>query len=179
MNKISSNSKKNIYDNEILRALLKDPTKSLRIIAKELKSYRQKIWRKKNKLEEDKVIWGYTAIVDEEKIGHVLFLMFIKMKPMTKEIADTLKNRLIKQVQKRQNVRLITVLFVNGEYDWIVEFSAPDHTTARRYYDSVRQAYDKYLIDKPLVVDVNFCPVREGKINPNIDKLYDLIPIKM
>lgn len=43
----SSKGNKNIYKNEILHALLKDPTKSSRTIAKELKSYRQKIWREK------------------------------------------------------------------------------------------------------------------------------------
>ena len=39
MDKKSLNGNKNTYDNEILHALLKDPTKSLRIIARELKSY--------------------------------------------------------------------------------------------------------------------------------------------
>ncbi len=54
--------------------------------------------------------------------------------------------------------------------------SAPNHATARRYYDSLRVAYGEFLLEKPAIVDVNFALVREGKINPELMKLYEFVP---
>jgi len=39
---------------------------------------RQKIWRIIKKLEEDKTIWGYAAIVNEEKQGLKSYIILIK-----------------------------------------------------------------------------------------------------
>ena len=166
-------------EKSVLSHLIKDPTRSAREIAKELKSYRQKVWREKTRFEEEKVIWGYTAIVNEEKMNHVLYLILLKTKPMSKEFADILiMRKLLQREPEKQNVRLINVLYVNGEYDWIIMFSAPDHAIARRYYDSVRIDYEKLLIEKPVIIDVNFSIIREGKINPEIKRIYEFIPVR-
>ncbi|UCE73623.1 MAG: hypothetical protein JSV56_11440 [Methanomassiliicoccales archaeon] len=174
-NKTSISNKK-VYNNEILHALLEDPTKSLRIIAKELKSYRQKIWREKKKLEEEHVIWGYTAVIDEGKLNHVSYVMLLKMKPMTKELVDLMLGRLYRKEQEKQNVRLQDLWIVNGEYDWVLRFSAQNHPIARRYYETIRSLYDEYLLEKPVMIDVNFCLVAEGKVNPELEKLREFIP---
>ncbi len=176
MIKKTSNSNNKGYNNKILNALLDDPTKSLRIIAKELKSYRQKIWREKKKLEEGHVIWGYTAVIDEGKLNHVSYVMLLKMKPMNKDMADIMLKRLYRKEQEKQNVRLQDLWIVNGEFDWILRFSAPDHATARKYYDTIRTVYDGYLLEKPVIVDINFCLVAEGKTNPELEKLREFIP---
>jgi hypothetical protein len=36
--------------------------------------------------------------------------------------------------------------------------------------------YDEYLIEKPVMVDVNLCLIAEGKRNPEIEKLREFIP---
>lgn len=176
MKNIDTNGNKNPFNNEILKNLLDDPTLSLRLIAKKLGSYRQKVWRMKKKLEDEKVIWGYTAIVDESKLGHVINLVLMKMKPMTNDLVDLMTRRIKGRVQERQSVRLIDVIYVNGEYDFIVVFSAPSHAASRRYYDSLRLEYDSYLLEKPVMMDVNLYPIREGKVNPDINDLYDFCP---
>ena len=84
--------------------------------------------------------------------------------------------RILKPEPEKQDIRLINVLFVNGEYDWLIMFSASDHVTARRYYDSLRVAYDKFLLEKPTIVDMNFALVREGKTNPKVMKLHEFVP---
>ena len=82
MVKKNSIGNKRCDEDEILESLLKDPTKSIREIAKELNSYRQKIWRKRKKLENENIIWGYTAVVDESRMNHVMYLVLLKLKPM-------------------------------------------------------------------------------------------------
>jgi DNA-binding Lrp family transcriptional regulator len=163
--------------NDVLDCLIEDPTRSSSEIAKKLGSYRQKVWREKNQLERENIIWGYTAIVDENKLNRVLYIILLKLKPMSRDLADLMTMRISRHMPEQQNVRLLNVLYVNGEYDLMIKFSAPDHTTARRYYDSIRLAYEHSLLEKPVIVDVNFSLVREGKINPELKNLYEFIPI--
>lgn len=174
MNENESKGKKKYWN--VLNFLLEDPTKSARDISKKMSCYRQMVWRKKKELEDDNVIWGYTAVIDESKMNHVVYIMLIKSKPMSRGLADLLIRRITRDEPRKQNVRVINMLYVNGDYDWVLRFSAPDHATARRYYDTIRLLYDEYLLEKPVMIDVNFVLVSEGKSNPEIEKLYDFIP---
>jgi DNA-binding Lrp family transcriptional regulator len=159
----------------LIEALLDDPTRSMREIAKNLHSYRQTLWRKKKQFEEENLIWGYTAVIDEAKQGKVTFLVLMKMKPMIEDLAETIVKRIKGNEPAKKNIRLIDAFQVNGEYDWLIRFSAPDHTTARKYYDTLRAIYGDYLLEKPVLVSVNFILKAEGKMNPEIDKLFDLV----
>ena len=174
MNVNESKSKKQYWD--VLNFLLEDPTKSARDISKKMSSYRQMVWRKKKELEDDNVIWGYTAVIDESKMNHVIYIMLIKSKPMSRGLADLLIRRITRNEPQKQDVRVINMFYVNGDYDWVIRFSAPDHATARRYYDTIRLLYDEYMLEKPIMIDVNFVLISEGKSNPEIERLYDFIP---
>lgn len=165
------------FEDKVLQMLIEDPTESIREMAHDLDSYRQKVWRKKKNFEDEKVIWGYTAVIDESKIEHVMYLVLMKLKPMSKELADILIKRVVKKIPQKQRVRLLNVLYINGQYDLIIMFSAPDHAVARRYYDSLRLTYEEHLLDKPVIVDVNFSIIREGKINPDLKRLHDFVPV--
>ncbi len=162
-----------MHKDEILEALLDDPTKSVGEIAKEINSYRQGVWRRKKKLEDERVIWGYTAVIDQKKIGHQMYLVLLKTKPMSRGFADLVIDRIEKDVPRSIGARLIDLFYVNGEYDWIMRFSAKNHATARRYYDTLRVVYEEYLLEKPVMVDVNYIVVAEGKQNPGMSELYD------
>jgi DNA-binding Lrp family transcriptional regulator len=165
------------YDTVVLDRLLKDPTQSIDEMAKGIDTYRQRVWRTKKRLEEDHVIWGYTSVVDESKLGHVFYMVLMKMRPMNEELANIIIRRIGQTEYGKQQVRLVDVLFTNGEYDWVVMFAAPDHTTARRYYDSIRVAYQDHLLEKPILVDVNFSLLRGGKINPELKRLREFVPL--
>jgi len=176
MSKSDTNGKKESLDDRILKALMDDPTRSDMEIARDLDTYRQKVWRTKKQLEDDNVIWGYTAVLDEKRLGHVSYIVLMKTKPMTEGLVDTLLKRLTREEPRKQDVRLTNFFFVNGEFDLFLRFSAPDHATARRYYDTLRMLYDEYLLDKPVMIDINMCLVSEGKRNPDIESLREFIP---
>ncbi len=175
MTKNAAISNKEGLNSRLLAAFLKDPTRSMRELAKELDSYRQTIWRKKRRMEEENIIWGYTAVIDEAKLGKGTFLVLMKMEPMIEGLADIMVKRIKRNEPGKMNIRLIDAFQVNGEYDWIIRFSAPDHTTARTYFDTLRAVYADHLLEKPVMVDVNFVLVAEGKTNPEIDRLFDLV----
>ena len=103
MNKKSSKSKKKVYDNDILLVLIEDPTKSLRDMAKELNTYRQKIWRVKKRLQDERIIWGYTAVIDESKLGNVSYILLMKTKPMNRGLADLIIKRLKVEIFNHSN----------------------------------------------------------------------------
>jgi len=146
-------------------------------MAKDLGTYRQLIWRMRRNLEKDKVIWGYTAVVDERKLNHVMYVILMKLGPMTRDLAQLIIERMVTRAPNKQNVRLLNVLYVNGEFDLLVMFTAPDHASARRYFDSLRIAYKDFLVERPIIVDVNFPIIREGKVNPELKKLHDFVPM--
>jgi DNA-binding Lrp family transcriptional regulator len=160
----------------ILNELLKDPTRSLEEIARACGSYRQKVWREKRKMEDGQAIWGYTAVVDENEIDWKSFILLIKLKPLTSDQAKLLIRRHLTNAPGELNTRLMDTYYLNGKYDLLVIFAAPNWMTARKYYDSIRLEYEEYLEDRPEIIDVAFSLIRWGKVNPNIQKLKEFIP---
>lgn len=168
---------KNNLKMELLEHLLEDPTRSISKIAEKSNMYRRTVWRKKRELEEDHTIWGYTTVIDESKLGQVLYVALFRIKPiLSREFADLIIERLTTRAPSNEGVRVIDILYINGFYDIVIKFSAPDHATARMYYETLRSIYNEYFLEDPLLCDVNFSLVRMGKVNPELEKLYDFIP---
>jgi DNA-binding Lrp family transcriptional regulator len=68
---MSKSSKDQIEQDEkkILSELVKNSKENIDTIAKHCGFSRQKAWRLIKQLEEKKLIWEYTAICDDQKIG--------------------------------------------------------------------------------------------------------------
>ncbi|MCX8173095.1 MAG: Lrp/AsnC family transcriptional regulator [Thermoplasmata archaeon] len=162
--------------NPVLQELLRDPTRGINEIARRSGTYRQGVWRLKKRLEEEKAIWGYTPVLAEEKFGYGQYLILLKLKPMSEKLASLMIRRIRQGEPAKYRVRLINVMYVNGDFDWIVLFSAPDRLHAKKYYESLRLTYDEFLIEKPVLLDVNMFLVREGKTNPELENLTQMVP---
>jgi DNA-binding Lrp family transcriptional regulator len=160
---------------ETLDQLLIDARQSLQKIAEKCDTYRQKIWREQNKLEESNTIWGYTAVVNEEKLGWRLFMVFMKTRPMTEDFARQQIRRVREDVPGQMQVRLIDVYHLTGTYDWIVVFAAKNWATARKYYDNLRKEYWGLTLEKPELSSVAFTSIRWGKVNPEIERLEEFV----
>ena len=77
----------------VLYELQKNSRKSVNDIALKLGFSRQKTWRLIKDLENDKTIWGYTAIVDDNKISQKRF--FITLKKAQVPVKDEKLNLII------------------------------------------------------------------------------------
>jgi len=162
---------------DLLNCLMENPTQSISKIAEKTNMYRRTVWQKKKELEEDHTIWGYTTIIDESKLNFVSFIALFKIKPLlSKKFPDLIINRLTTDAPSKIGVRLIDVLFTTGEYACVIRFSAQDHITAKRYYETLRAIYNDYFLGDPLLFEVDFPLVMGGKLNPEIEKLYDFLP---
>lgn len=177
---MSPNQKRNITTEfkgqRILNELLRDPTRSLEEIARACGSYRQKVWREKKKMEDNGAVWGYTAVVDEDAIDWKAFILLLKFKPLTQDQAELLIRRHITNAPGELDIRLMDTYYLNGIYDLLVIFAAPDWITARKYYDSIRIEYERFLEARPEIIDVAFSLIRWGKVHPSIERLKEFIP---
>ncbi|MFW6040782.1 MAG: Lrp/AsnC family transcriptional regulator [Thermoplasmatota archaeon] len=165
----------------ILRELKRNPRRSDKKIAEDLDTYRQKVWRKRKNLEEREIIWGYSAICNEFNRGYDYYAILLSLKRLNKELAELLMERDIKYQQHKnnsvmENVRIIDSYYVTGRYDWLVIIYSPDKESARRYYDRLRFVYEKYLLEKPLMLDINFITLKQEKLNPKIRNFMDFVP---
>lgn len=177
---MSPNQKRNITTEfkgqRILNELLRDPTRSLEEIARACGSYRQKVWREKKKMEDSGAVWGYTAVVDEDAIDWKAFILLLKFKPLTQDQAELLIRRHVTNAPGELDIRLMDTYYLNGIYDLLVIFAAPDWITARKYYDSIRIEYERFLEARPEIIDVAFSLIRWGKVHPSIERLKEFIP---
>lgn len=160
---------------DLLKYLLDDPAISINKLAEKLGIYWRTADKKKKDLEDDHVIWGYTTVADEQKLGRVIYLALFKLKPITKDLPDLIIKKLTERKDRESGIRLINILYTQGAYGCILMFSAPDRAAAKMYYETIRVVFRDHFFD-PLLLDVNFSLLREGKLNPELTKLYDFIP---
>ena len=164
---------------DLLNCLLENPTQSMSKIAEKTGMHRRTAWEIQKNLEMENTIWGYTSVIDEQKINRVIYIVQFKTKPFTKDFADLILERLTTEVPAKLGVRIIDIYFMHGEYDVFIKFSAPDHATARNYCENLRSTYRDHFLETPIVSDVNFSFAQAGKLNPELkQKIYDLVPKK-
>ena len=156
----------------ILEELKKNSNKSINEIAKKLAFSRQKVWRIVKKLEKDKIIWGYGAVFDKEKLGIKYYILLLKRnaKPIPSSAIEDITLREIDNKIKKMNCEMINSLYTNGYYDWVIFFTASNTIQAKKVSEIYISKYGELLDDIQLLETI--FPVKvEGKINPNINKL--------
>jgi DNA-binding Lrp family transcriptional regulator len=171
---MAKNSIKQIEEDEkqILNELSKNANKSINEIAKTCGFSRQKVWRIIKNLESNNTIWGYVAVVDEEKQDKRGFIVLIKRsnKPLQKEMIDKIVDRELSKKAKAKGVEILNSIYTNGIYDWIICFVAPDIKEAKRFVEDLNRTFTGYIDDTHLLEEL-FSAEKSGIVNPEMDKL--------
>jgi DNA-binding Lrp family transcriptional regulator len=174
------NSIKQIEKDErrILGELLKNANKSINEIAKSLGFSRQKVWRIIKNLEKNKTIWGYVAVVNEEKLNKKSFLMLVKRtnKPITKDIINQIITRELANKVKKTGIEITNSFYTNGIYDWAIFFNADDLKSAKRFVEIFNALYKGSVSETDLLENM-FSAVNCGTANPEIEKLKDFFRV--
>ena len=165
-------------EKKIIKELSKNANKSINDIAKTCGFSRQKVWRIVNNLEKNNTIWGYAAVVDEEKLGKKSYIMLMKRtnKPISEETIGHITNREIATRLKKIGIQMINSCFIHGKYDWIILFTASNIQTAKTMVELYNQLYEGYISEVQLL-EVIFPVVSCGVTNPEIKKLGDFFKI--
>jgi DNA-binding Lrp family transcriptional regulator len=175
---MSKSSKGQIEQDEkkILSELVKNSKENIETIAKHCGFSRQKTWRFIKQLEEKGLIWGYTAIFNEQKIGLNHFILMLKRttKPLKEGTADRIISRRAEDILKKLEGTIETSTYVHGDYDWVVTFTANDIKQAKKYSDALI-ALHPGEIEKVTLLQTMMFVKKQYILNPERKKLKEFI----
>jgi len=161
-------------EKKVLQELQKNSKESIDSIAKKCGFSRQKVWRITKRLEKNKTIWGYCAVVDNEQLDRKRYIMLIKRS--SKPLGDTV-NKIIDLTMhvkgKDIGVDVIDSSYLHGHYDWMLIFTATDIKNAKRFSEFLSMEYHHAISDIHLLEDI-FSVKKSNVVNPNVEKLRDL-----
>ena len=165
-------------EKKILKELSKNANKSINDIAKTCHFSRQKVWRVIKNLEKNNTIWGYTAVLNNEKLNRKNYMLLIKRsnEPVTQKLIKDVISRNIADEVREKGVEIACSFYTNGNYDWVICFTSNDVKEAKWFIEYFNRLYEGFLSETNLI-EVMFSAVRSGVRNPEIEKLNDFFKI--
>ena len=170
-------SKSEIFEDEkkVMRALQKDARQSIDIIAKNCGFSRQKVWRIMKRLEEQKIIWGYHAVVEDETFNHNHYYVLVKRTPqyVTDKTLDMITTRKLKEKMEEMDIYLEDSHFIHGSYDWLLSMTAKDIRQVKKFTETFNKLFKDY-VQKIDILEVIFPITKNGVQNPNIEDFKNI-----
>lgn len=162
-------SKKQIDKDEkkVIHELQKNAKESIDKIAQRSRFSRQKVWRIIKRLEKNKTIWGYSAIINEEKLNLNHYILLIKRTtlPIDEKLTDKIVTRQLEKIVPKLGIKIETSLYVHGIYDWILTFTAYDIKQAKKFSEKFNEFYKGYIAELHLL-ETLFQIKKQGILNP-------------
>lgn len=156
-------------DAELLTELLRNGRVSLNKLATRLDEYRQKLWRRQKELEGD-VIWGYGAVVDEQKLGWRKYLLSMQLtgQGAGQESMEELRNGLADW----PSLRTVGSYVVDGDdHNYVMEVICRTPFDLDRFVGLLGQTLGAGLQDTPRIAEVVFTVRQGGFVNPDVDRM--------
>jgi len=162
----------------IVRELSKNANKSINEIAKTCGFSRQKVWRIIKNLENNNTIWGYTAVIDDEKQDMKRYMILIKrsIQPIADEIIDRIIDRELTKKSDGLKIDIINSWYSSGAYDWVIAFNAQDIKVAKRFVEVVAKLFEGYISELKLIEEL-FPAQKCGIPNPEIERLREFFGV--
>lgn len=161
---------------KILLELQKNAKQSIQSIAKKCGFSRQKIQHAIKEMEENHTIWGYTAIVDQQKQGLRKYILSIKRssKQMDKATLQRLISYRFSEDPLKIGIIIENCYYVHGEYDWVITFIAKDIRHAKQFTSLLFQAYEG-LIERFNLTEVLKITYSQHVLCPDAIDLEELL----
>jgi DNA-binding Lrp family transcriptional regulator len=160
---------------QVLAILEQHAKESADEIAKRCGFSRQKVWKIIKHLEEKKIIWGYTAVSDENASNLKHFIVLVKRNNMPFD-QDVQKEVIFRKIDEYPEglVKIENIYLTNGINDWVFTFYAPDLVSAKKFIALTFERFNKYL--KEYFILETLVPIRkQGLKNPQIKELVKYI----
>jgi Lrp/AsnC family leucine-responsive transcriptional regulator len=175
---MAKSSKEQIEQDEkkLLSELVKNSKENIDTIAKHCGFSRQKTWRMMKQLEAKKLIWGYTAIVNEEKLGLTHFIVMIKRssKKLDETTVNKIVSRRLEDLVAKIGITIESSAYVHGEYDWVLMFTAKDILQAKQFCDQV-VALHPGIINKITIMQTMMFIRKQYILNPEKVRLKNFL----
>ncbi len=170
-------SKAEIFEDEkkVMRALQQDARQSIDIIAKDCGFSRQKVWRIMKRLEDQKIIWGYHAVVEDETFTHNRYYVLVKRTPqyVTDKTLDIITTRELKEKMEEMDIYLEDSHFIHGSYDWLLSMTAKDIRQVKKFTETFNKMFKDY-VQKIDILEVIFPISKNGIQNPNVEDFKNI-----
>ena len=163
-------------EQKIIDVLKSNAKESIDVIGKKCGFSRQKVWRIIKKLEEEKTIWGYTAICDQEQYNWKHFTMLMRRTtiPIDPKILQEILSTRLDDLLPDSVIKIEHIEYVNGSYDGIFTFYAQDLIAAKKFCDRFKQHFSQIVATVDLLEGIFF--IRNQMIqNPNIKKIINYL----
>jgi DNA-binding Lrp family transcriptional regulator len=163
-------------EKKILSELVKNSNEKIETIAKHCGFSRQKTWRFIKRLEAKGLIWGYTAIFNEEKIGLLHFMLMVKRttKQLEEKTVDKIVSRKLEDIVTELGITIESSSYVHGEYDWVITFTAQDIKQAKKFSDSLI-SFHPGIIEKITIMQTLMFIRKQYILNPEKTKLKEFL----
>jgi DNA-binding Lrp family transcriptional regulator len=161
---------------KVLTELAKNSNEKIETIAKHCGFSKQKAWRIIKQLEKSRMIWGYTAIFNEEKIGLKHFMIMAKRnnKKIEEKTVDQIISRKIEDFAADLGVTIESSSYTHGEYDWILTFTAKDIIQAKKFSDSL-SSLNPGILEKITILQTMMFIRKQYVLNPERMKLKEFL----
>jgi len=170
-------SKSEIFEDEkkVMRALQKDARQSIDILAKNCGFSRQKVWRIMKRLEDQKIIWGYHAVVEDETFNHSRYYVLIKRTPqfVNDKTLNIITTRELKERMNDMDIVLEDSCFIHGPYDWLLSMTAKDIRQIKKFTETFNKLFKDY-VQKIDILEVIFPIEKAGIQNPNVEDFKNI-----
>lgn len=163
-------------EKKLLYELVKNSKENIETIAKHCGFSRQKTWRMIKQLEAKKMIWGYTAIFNEEKIGYRHFILLIKKsnEKVDEKAVNVITSKEADDVAGAFGITIESSVYIHGEYDWLVTFNATNIIEAKQFSDRLIALYPQ-LIQKTTIIQTLMFVRKNYILNPERKKLKEFM----
>lgn len=146
-------------------------------LGKKLNFSRQKAWHVITDLEKNEVIWGYSVVIDENKINQNNFIVLIKR--TNKLLNETLIEKICHEefnslVEEGQDIFIESIFCVYGSFDWILIINASDIVTVKSFISNLQLNLDEY-IDQVVLLESVITMKKNWIRNPEIEKGNDIV----
>jgi DNA-binding Lrp family transcriptional regulator len=159
---------------KVLDALEQHAKESISELSKRCGFSPQKISKIIQKLEKNKLIWGYSAVTDENARNFKHFILVMKRKSIPFD--EAFKKELIfdKLDNYSPNVKIENLYLIHGKYDCVATFYAKDLVSAKKLVDEIFKRIGKYF-DEHLLFETLISIRKQGIKNPQIKNLVEYL----
>ncbi len=163
-------------EKRVLSELVKNANKNIETIAQLCRFSKQKTWRIIKRLEAKELIWGYTAIFDEEKMGLKHFMVLIKrsMKRLDESTINIIVSRKLEDLIKDIGITIESSSYTHGDYDWVLTFTAKDIIHAKKFSDSLLVLHPG-SIEKISIMETLMFIKKHYILNPEKSRLKEFL----
>jgi len=162
-------------EKKVLEKLTKNAHMGINEIADKIGFSRQRAQKIIKNLEKNNTIWGYTVIIDDNKMGRKRFNILLKKAPvkLTDEKLNIVINGEIKKIAAKNGVNLESTYFFNGSYDGQMCVTAESIIQVKNFIADMEKKIGATYFKEIKILEILVPIQMRGFYNPNLKQLRD------